>query len=630
MNNMNQKKTTRQKTTQQKRMDILVRLALILAAVMILFFFVVKPMLKKDYYFEAGEDYKFDNLGAGSHRDSFAVAVAGDGIDAVSSALGAARVGAKTLLIWQAPDFESAFKSTLDVNWAADYTPTGNSVSSDLFKELRYKSGEGSNLDNYISEIKKLVSEQKKLTVLFDAKINNVSLKEGKLTGLEVKTPSETRNIEADRYIDASRLGDLLLRCGTPYTRGYEDIGINGLYQPVQLNFTVAGVDYAKIQELLRKQSFLISYYIKEYTTGDRNIRISGLNAADQGNGKVVIQAVNVDNLDLSDEAKVKAAYEKAKKECQDFYIYIKANLDEFKASSEMTVAEEFVMPSPYHFKGRYTMTLSDVLTGKRYTDRISTASKPVTFTMDDGNRYVLCNPKTFYIPLGSIIPEGLDNVLMTGDKISASSLIQTAIGSNSSKTGNGYAAGIIAAYSISRDMEIPMLIEDRNLDTQEDIEKILRKMGIYMSDIKEDVKSITGNWSYIYAEKLINLGLLSGGITNDYKYTKEAREKDLAYIILNGVPRVNEAAYNYSFDAAVRKYITDEPLKKENFGRILLELTGKKAAVSGSYYEEACKLGLIDDTLQKQLKNSDVLLMSEVYYGSVKLLERLTGREIK
>jgi|GEM_PF-2383903 len=625
MDNMNQKKTV-----QQKRTDILIRLALILIVVMILFFFVVKPMLKKDYYFEAGDDYKFDNLGADSHKDSFDVAVAGDGIDAVSSALGAAGVGAKTLLIWQAPDFGSAFKGALDVNWAADYTPTGNSVSSDLFRELRYKSGDGSNLENYIGEIEKLVSEEKKLTVLFDAQISTVSLSGGKLTGLAVKTPSETRNIVAGRYIDASRLGEILIKCGTAYTRGYEDIGVKGLYQPVQLNFTVSGVDYPKIQELLRKQSFLISYYIKEYDTGDRNIRISGLNAADQGDGKVVIQAVNVDNLDLSDEQKVKAAYDKAKKECRNFYSYLKANLEEFKNSSQMTVAEEFVMPSPYHFKGRYTMTLGDVLTGKRYTDRISTASKPVTFTMDDGNKYVLCNPKTFYIPLGSLIPEGLDNVLMTGDKISASSLVQPAIGSNSSKAGNGYAAGIIAAYSISRDMEIPMLIEDRNLDTQQDIEKILRKMGIYMSDIKEDVGSITGNWSYPFAEKLINLGLLSGGITNDYKYEKEAKEKDLAYIILNGVPRVDETAYNYTFDAAVRKYIKDEPLTREKFGRILLELTGKTGTGSKSYYEEACKSGLIDDTLQKNLKNANTLKLSDVYYGAVKLLEKLTGRALK
>lgn len=623
MNKLNQ-----DKTVQQKRMDILIRLSLILVAVTILFFFVIKPMLKKDYYFDAGESYTFENLGFPADRDSFDVAVVGDGIDAVASALGSAKVGAKTLLVYSLSDLGQNIKNTLNIDWSEDFTPTGNSVSSDFFKEIRYKAGEGSNLGNYISEITKMTSEQKSLTILFDSKVTRVMNQNGKINGITVKTSEETRNIKAARYIDASWSGEVLKEAGIGFTKGYGDIGMEDLYLPVKLNFTVSGVDNDKIQQLLKEQGTMINFILKSYKTGYRDISISGLNVSDQGNGSVIIEAVNVSNVDLTDSQAVKTEYDKAKKECENFYSYLKANLEEFSAGN-ISVAPEFIIPSPDHFKGRYHMTLSDVLTGKRYTDRISSASRPVTLTMKDGNRYLLCNPKTFYIPLGSLIPEGLDNVLMTGDKISASSLVQTAVNSNASKAGTGYAAGIIAAYSISKDMDIPMLIEDRNLDTQQEIEKILRKSGIYMSDIKEDVTSITGDWSYPYAEKLINLGLLGGGVTNDFKYDKEAKNKDMAFIILNGVPRVSEEAYNYKFDITARKYLNDEQLTKDSFGKIVLSIFHMDE-VKGDYYREACKLGLIDEYLQGKLKNRSVLKLSEVYYASVKIIEKLTGQALK
>lgn len=617
------------KTAQQKRIDIMIRLALVLVAVMILFFFVIKPMFKKDYYFDAGENYTFDNLGTLTEKDSFDVAVVGDGIDAAGSALGAARVGAKTLLICPSADLGQNIRNTLNINWSEDYTPTGNSVSSDFFKNIRYKAGEGSNLENYINEITKMASEQENLTILFDSEITGVIRRDGKVSGITLKTPQETRSIKASRYIDATQSGELLKACNVNYTTGYADIGNEGLYPPVKLNFMISGVDHAKIQELLKNQSSTVDFLLNSYKTGDKDITISSLNIADQGNGNVIIDSVIAENVDISDAKAVKAAYAKAKKECENLYAFLKANLEEFKSSGSISIAQEFIMLSENHFKGRYHMTLSDVLTGKRYTDRISTASRPVTFTMKDGNRYLLCNPKTFYIPLGSIIPEGLDNVLMTGDKISASSLVETAISSYSCKAGMGYAAGIIAAYSISKDMDIPRLVEDRNLDTQQETEKILRKTGIYMSDIKEDMSSITGDWSYPYAEKLINLGLLCGGVTNDFKYGKEAKNKDMAFIILNGVPAVSQSVYNFKFDLAVRKYLNDDPLTKENYAKILLELFHKNE-IKGNYYAEACKLGLVDGELQGRLKNKSVLRLSEVYCASVNIIEKLTGKDIK
>jgi hypothetical protein len=616
-------------SVRSKRIDILIRLGIALVVCLVIFFFALKPMMSKDYYFEAGSDYKFDNLNAGLDSNSYDVVIIGDGLDGVGAALGSARVGAKTLLVCSSKELGSDIQKTYDLNWSADTSPTGNVVSSDIFRQIRHKAGEGFNIENYKKAIKELIADEQNLTVIYDTRMVDAQYDNGNVISINLEAGQEKKSVKSKRYIDATKTGELLRKCSVPYTLGYSDIGMEGLYPPVKLNFVVNGIDYAQIDKMLKQQGTLINSLLKSYKTSDRNIRISGLNITDQGNSSVIIQSVTARNVNLSDNKQVEKAYSSASQECKDFYKFLKLNVDQFKNSTDMKVAEEFCAPSAYHFNGSYSLSLTDILIGKRFSDRISTASRPVTLTMEDGNRYLLCNPKTFYIPLRSLIPEGLNNVLMTGTKASYSSLVQTAVDSNSSIIGTGYAAGVIAAYSISKNIDMPQITGDQNLDTQAEVEKILRKLGMYMSDIKEEHTDLTDNWSFQYLAKLNNLGLLSAGITNDFKLDKEAKCEDLAYILLNGVIRTSRSAYNYNFDSQLRQYLNEDPLTRDMLARILLELGGKKYT-GKDYYSEACNQGLIDKTLQSKLKNKKVLKYPEVYYASVKFIESYTGKTMK
>lgn len=616
------------KSVRRKRIDLLIRLTIVMLIAIAIFIFAIRPMINRDYYFDSGKDYNFNNLGNTS-GDNYDVTVIGDGLDGISAAIGAARVGANTLLVCSSKELGDEIKKTYNINWATDVSPTGTSVSADIFKEIRHNAEDGYNIEKYIKAINKMVSDEKNITVLYDAQLINVTCENGNVVSVDFKIGNDNKTIKAKRFIDATKNGDLLQKCNVPYTTGYSDIGIEGLYPPITLSFMVSGVDYASIEEALKNQGLYINKILESYNTLDDHLSIAGLNVTDQGDSKVIVQSVTVKNVDLNNAEELKLAYEKASKECSNLYEFLKLNIEQFKNATGMEIAHEFSMASAYHFKGRYSLTLTDVLVGKRFSDRISAASRPVTFTLKDGVGYILCNPKIFYIPLRSLIPQGLNNVLMTGDKASYSSLVQTAVSSNSSLTGTGFSAGIIAAYSISKNMGLSQIGEEQNLDVQSEIERILRGLGVYMSDTKEEFTSLTDNWSYPYIEKLNNLGLLSAGITNDFRLEKDAESKDFAYIILNGVPRVSKSAYNYDYDTKVRQYITSEPLTKELFAKILLELNGD-VNVTENFYSEACKQGLIDDTLQQKLKNKDVLQFPEVYYASAQFIEKKTGKTIK
>ncbi len=624
------KKKTKPSTKLDKRIDILVRVVLVLTIAIIVFFFAIRPMIfKKDYYFETGNDVTLENLGSDKGSDNYDIAVIGDGIDGISAALGAADVGAKTLLVCSDKELGSQLGGSFDTSWSPDVTPTGNNVSSDIFKEIRYKSGEGINIGNYLKTVKEMISEEKNLDVMYDSQITDMAVQNGRVQSIVFDSSKGKRTITAKQYIDATKDGEMLKRGNVAYSVGYNDIGIKNLFPSVYLNFMVSGVDYKQVEKLMNEQKMLVSSLLKQYNTSDSKVSVSGFNISEQGDNKVLIEGITVKNVDLENEKKIQEYYNIASKECMDLFQFLKLNLEPFKNAGGLSIASQFVKPSVYHFKGLYNLTLGDVLTGKRFSDRISTASRPVTMTMDDGNGYIICNPKIFYIPLRSVIPQGLTNVLMTGDKISCSSLVQSAINSNSSKSGIGYAAGIICAYSISKEIDIPSIVENYNLDTQTEIEKVLRKKGIFMSDVKEDLTSITENWSYPYAEKLINIGLLSGGITNDLKYNKKAKNQDFAYVILNGVVRTSPDKYNYNFDVTLRKYLKDEPLTKEKMAQILLDIAGKKATEK-NYYTEACKQGLVDETLIQKLKNKSELDYADMYYAAVKAIEKITGKTMQ
>ena len=105
--------------------------------------------------------------------------------------------------------------------------------------------------------------------------------------------------------------------------------------------------------------------------------------------------------------------------------------------------------------------------------------------------------------------------------------------------------------------------------------------------------------------------------------------EFDYAQNAIKGVPRTSKSAYNYAFDLKIRKYLTSDPLTRELFAKILLEMDSQES-ITKNYYSEACKQGLIDQTLQLKLKSKDVLAFPEVYYAASQFIEKKTGKTLK
>ena len=597
-----------------KKIDRMVRVVLILACVMTVFVFAIRPMFfSKDYYFDTGNYSFLQNMG----KEEYDIAIVGGSVEGASAAIGAAKVGAKVVILCEGPDLCPEIKNTLNPEWDSDSTNNGVEVSSDLFKQICYEAGENPTIGSYQNAINKLITENK-VKVMYNTRLSSASMDKGIIQSLQVNIGGTTQGIYASTYIDATKDGLLLKQCKVNSNSGYYDIGLSNLFPPLKLNFMVSGVNYEDLKQMIQNQGVPLTLLLQGYHTDDHNVSVQGFNIYNQGDNSAIIEGITVFNVDYTDPKALDSAYKKAKKECSSLFEYLKLNVPQFNNAMLVEVAKEFIRPSAYHYEGIAAMPTSDIFEGDYMTGRLATIAKPIVFTLEDGISYIIANPKYFFIPLQSIVPQGISNLAMVGDKVGVSSMLQPAISNYSALSTIGNAAGVACAYSVSEGIYIDEIAKDTTM--QENLEKVLRKAGIYMTDIKAEY-SFREGWSYPYIKKLLDKGLLTAGVTNDFKLDKKANSEDFAYLLLNGVVRSKPDIYSFEFDSIIREYLTKEPLTKELFAQILLKLN-KIEPNSGDLYSQAISNNLIDSKLQKQLKSQSNLTMQEVYYAAVKYLK--------
>lgn len=597
-----------------KKIDRMVRVVLILACVMTLFVFAIRPMFfSKDYYFDSGNYSFLQNMG----KEEYDIAIVGGSVEGASAAIGAAKVGAKVVILCEGPDLCPEIKNTLNPEWDSDSTNNGVEVSSELFKQICYEAGENPTIGSYQTAINKLITDNK-VEVMYNTRLSSASVDKGIIKSLQVNIGGTTQGIYASTYIDATKDGLLLKQCKVNSNSGYYDIELSNLFPPLKLNFMVSGVNYEDLKQMIQNQGVPLTLLLQNYHTDDLNVNVQGFNIYNQGENSVIIEGMTVFNVDYTDSKALDSAYNKAKKECSSLFEYLKLNVPQFNNAMLVEVAKEFIRPSAYHYESIATMPTSDIFEGDYMTGRLVTIAKPIAFTLEDGISYIIANPKYFFIPLQSIVPEGISNLAMVGDKVGVSSILQPAISNYSALSTIGNAAGVTCAYSVSEGIYIDEIAKDTTM--QENLEKVLRKAGIYMTDIKAEY-SFREGWSYPYIKKLLDKGLLTAGVTNDFKLDKKANSEDFAYLLLNGVVRSKPDLYSFEFDSTIRQYLTKETLTKELFAQILLKLNKIKPD-KGDLYSQAISNNLIDETLQKQLKSQSNLTMQEVYYAAAKYLE--------
>ena len=436
----------------------------------------------------------------------------------ISAGLQSARMNISTLIVeetsWLGGMMTAAGVSAADGN---------HQLHSGIWNEVRNKlrthyGGEAALATGWVSNtqfephigdsiFKSMAAAEKKLSVIYGYHLTEI-LKEGnKITGAVFENEQKNRlTVRAKVVIDATDLGDGLAMAGAAYDLGMEAKSVthedcapevaNNIVQ--DLTWTAILKDFGPGADKTIKKP---SNYNPELFKGSCAMTVDSilmecqkmLNYGRLPNNKFMINWPKHGNDIYLNVAEMNWAerheeLKKAKERTLNFVYYIQTELG-FKnlgLADDEFLTEDKLAFIPYHREGRrlkgiVRMTINDVLYRDNdhalYRTGISVGDYPVDHHHD-------CNPDapkinfpavpSFNIPLGTLIPEKIDGLIVSDKAISVSNIINGATRLQPCVLLTGQAAGALAALSVKSNQEI------REIDIRK-LQQTLLDAGAYL-----------------------------------------------------------------------------------------------------------------------------------------------------
>ena len=477
-------------------------------------------------------------------NSNFDIIIVGGGTSGIASAIQSSRLGSKTLLIeesnWLGGMMTSAGVSAMDGNYK---------MPSGFLKEFRdslvshyghldsLKTGWVSNLmfepsiGNRI--LKDIAGSEKKLTILYGTTIDKVD-KDKKFT---LKTKENSVTYKSKILIDATELGDLIPKLNLPYFIGMdsskrfkEDIAPEFSNDIVQdLTYVMILKDFGKPMTINQPKNYNKNEFICSYDSGECNEQDKKLWSNEKlisygqlPNKKYMINwPINgndfyVNSIEMNDEQRF-INYEKAKEKSLRFLYFIQTEMgfsnlsidyDEYPSKDGLPLI-------PYHREsrrsiGKVTLTLNDIKSpytqqNSLYRTGIAVGDYPVDHHHGAYSNYSNLPKLDFYpvpsysVPIGSLVPENIDNFIVIEKSISVSNLVNGTSRLQPVVMQIGQASGVLASLAILKKKNIDQ-IKIREVQSE-----ILKNSGYILPYVDVDSEDL----NFISYQKIGACGIL-------------------------------------------------------------------------------------------------------------------------
>ncbi len=249
----------------------------------------------------------------------------------------------------------------------------------------------------------------------------------------------QKKRIEASYWVDNTDFAALVGKLQVPRLPGLEAFyGQNNVeYMSAGLMMKFKNVDWAKFQkqfnELTKEErnakygwgsvdgSFAISLsgMTSRYKPTNDRVFLRGLNAVNQRDGEVLINAFLIYTVDPSNDASIREAMELGKKEMPLILEHFRKNIVGWE-HAELNGFPNYLYVREYnHYETDYVLKPSDMLGAKMFWDNVSIAGYPLDLQGTSANKWgiEMGRPDKYGMPLRSFLLKGFDNVIMAGKK---------------------------------------------------------------------------------------------------------------------------------------------------------------------------------------------------------------------
>ena len=477
-------------------------------------------------------------------NSNFDIIIVGGGTSGIASAIQSSRLGSKTLLIeesnWLGGMMTSAGVSAMDGNYK---------MPSGFLKEFRdslvshyghldsLKTGWVSNLmfepsiGNRI--LKDIAGSEKNLTILYGTTIDKV-VKDKKFT---LKTKENSVTYKSRILIDATELGDLIPKLNLPYFIGMdsskrfkEDIAPEFSNDIVQdLTYVMILKDFGKPMTINQPKNYNKNEFICSYDSGECNEQDKKLWSNEKlisygqlPNKKYMINwPINgndfyVNSIEMNDEQRF-INYEKAKEKSLRFLYFIQTEMgfSNLSLDYDQYPSKDGLPLIPYHREsrrsiGKVTLTLNDIKSpytqqNSLYRTGIAVGDYPVDHHHGAYSNYSNLPKLDFYpvpsysVPIGSLVPENIDNFIVIEKSISVSNLVNGTSRLQPVVMQIGQASGVLASLAILKKKNINQ-IKIREVQSE-----ILKNSGYILPYVDVDSEDL----NFISYQKIGACGIL-------------------------------------------------------------------------------------------------------------------------
>ncbi|MDP4179974.1 MAG: FAD-dependent oxidoreductase [Bacillota bacterium] len=439
--------------------DKLIRLGIFLVCMFCVYQFGLKPMIKKDTSIKTTSgNFGWAKKDLIRESDKYDVIVFGEEPEGIAAAVTAARAGAKTLLVATGNDLGGSICGSLDFNFEPDIGINNEVLNRGIFTEIISALGNEISPQKYKSVMEKLVKSVNNLEVIYGASLKSPAVDNNIIYGINLVVDGKEGSYFGKRFIDASKYGELLVKCKAPCFKGAEDINLKNVYAPVSINFEISNIKWSEVEDSLSQDKIeRLKGALSAYKPVNANFRLGKIKFINEGDGKIIVHGLEAFNVNVADDKALMDQYYIATEEAKTFAKFLKDRLIPFQNSVYEKTADKFSIKEYRHFKGEHILTVNEALQNTDFIDKVAVASNPIeAYSSDDTNeKYIIGKPLQYSIPLGCIIPLEIDNLFMIGSKISYSSLVSSSSASIGSNITVGESSGIAAVYSLVKN-ELP------------------------------------------------------------------------------------------------------------------------------------------------------------------------------
>jgi FAD dependent oxidoreductase len=397
--------------------------------------------------------------------DRFDVVVVGAGSAGSSSAITAARHGARTLLVDRLPFMGGTSTAVLDTFYAF-YTPgehprrvvggLGWEVAQRLIADgvaferpNTYGAGTGVTYDaEALKVLWERLAEDAGVQLLLHTWATGVRrAADGRIEAVRLLNKGGERWVEGAAIVDASGDADVCALAGA----GYEDAAATGTVQSLSTLFKLANVDVARASAVPKAE--LWARMREAAASGDYRLpRVEGSWHRTPYPGVVLVHMTRIPNVDATDPEQLTRAEVEGRRQVQEYHRFLRDRVPGFEGAAIVATSPAIGIRESRRVHGDHRLTREEVLEGRRFTDEIALCGAPIEDHHAGGDtewRYV-GDGGVYGIPYRCLLPAGVEGLLVAGRCFSSTHESHASARSMATCMAMGQAAGTAAALAAS------------------------------------------------------------------------------------------------------------------------------------------------------------------------------------